>query len=59
MESTDPDVAVVVTTRGIGRPLPWFEALRPRHLEIILEIKRRLLDEVGSRVPGDSGRVAQ
>ena len=27
-------------------PLPWFEALLPRHLEIILEINRRLLDDV-------------
>jgi len=38
-------------------PLPWFEMLLPRHLEIILEINRRLLDEVRSRFPGDGGRV--
>jgi len=38
-------------------PLPWFEILLPRHLEIILEINRRLLDEVRSRFPGDGGRV--
>jgi starch phosphorylase len=38
-------------------PLPWFELLLPRHLEIILEINRRLLDEVRSRFPGDGGRV--
>ncbi|HXU89239.1 MAG TPA: glycogen/starch/alpha-glucan phosphorylase [Methylomirabilota bacterium] len=38
-------------------PLPWFEILLPRHLEIILEINRRLLDEVRTRFPGDGGRV--
>ena len=38
-------------------PLPWFEMLLPRHLEIIFEINRRLLDEVRSRFPGDDGRV--
>jgi starch phosphorylase len=38
-------------------PLPWFERLLPRHLEIILEINRRLLDEVRARFPGDEGRV--
>jgi glycogen phosphorylase len=38
-------------------PLPWFERLLPRHLEIILEINRRLLDEVRRRFPGDAGRV--
>jgi glycogen phosphorylase len=38
-------------------PLPWFEMLLPRHLEIILEINRRLLDEVQTRFPGDGGRV--
>jgi starch phosphorylase len=38
-------------------PLPWFEMLLPRHLEIILEINRRLLDEVRSRFPGDGGRL--
>jgi glycogen phosphorylase len=38
-------------------PLPWFEVLLPRNLEIILEINRRLLDEVRTRFPGDSGRV--
>jgi starch phosphorylase len=39
-------------------PLAWFELLLPRHLEIILEINRRLLDAVRERFPGDSGRVA-
>jgi len=38
-------------------PLSWFEMLVPRHLEIILEINRRLLDDVRSRFPGDDGRV--
>jgi len=38
-------------------PLAWFEAMLPRHLEIILEINRRLLDEVQTRYPGDKGRV--
>jgi starch phosphorylase len=38
-------------------PLPWFEMLLPRQLEIILEINRRLLDEARTRFPGDSGRV--
>jgi starch phosphorylase len=38
-------------------PLPWFELLLPRHLEIILEINRRLVDEVRTRFPGDEGRV--
>jgi starch phosphorylase len=38
-------------------PLPWFEVLLPRHLEIIYEINRRLLDSVRTRFPGDEGRV--
>src|SRR4029077_146083 len=38
-------------------PLAWFAILAPRHLEIILEINRRLLDDVRSRFPGDEGRV--
>src|SRR6266436_1751647 len=40
-------------------PLAWFETLLPRHLEIILEINRRLLDEVRRRFPGDEGRVGR
>jgi starch phosphorylase len=40
-------------------PLAWFEALLPRHLEIIFEINRRLLDAVRRRFPGDEGRVAR
>jgi glycogen phosphorylase len=38
-------------------PLAWFQMMLPRHLEIILEINRRLLDEVRRRFPGDAGRV--
>jgi starch phosphorylase len=38
-------------------PVLWFEVLLPRHLEIIYEINRRLLDEVRDRFPGDEGRV--
>jgi starch phosphorylase len=38
-------------------PLAWFELMLPRHLEIIYEINRRLLDSVRTRFPGDEGRV--
>jgi starch phosphorylase len=38
-------------------PAEWFEIVIPRHLEIIYEINRRLLDEVRLRFPGDDGRV--
>ena len=38
-------------------PLAWFEIMLPRHLEIILEINRRLLDTVRHRFLGDEGRV--
>jgi len=38
-------------------PVAWFEILLPRHLEIIYDINRRLLDEVRHRFPGDEGRV--
>jgi glycogen phosphorylase len=38
-------------------PLAWFETLLPRHLEIVFEINRRLLDGVRRRWPGDEGRV--
>ena len=40
-------------------PLEWFEIMLPRHLEIICEINKRLLDEVRTRFPGDEGRVAR
>jgi starch phosphorylase len=38
-------------------PVEWFETLLPRHLEIIYEINRRLLESVWTRFPGDAGRV--
>ncbi|MGE5218992.1 MAG: glycogen/starch/alpha-glucan phosphorylase [Chloroflexota bacterium] len=38
-------------------PLAWFEMMLPRHLEIIYEINRRLLDQVQTRYLGDDGRV--
>src|SRR5262249_50800944 len=40
-------------------PLGWFALLIRRNLEIVLEINRRLLDEVRHRFPGDEGRVAR
>ena len=36
-------------------PLQWFERILPRHLEIVFEINKRLLDDVRSRFPGDDG----
>jgi starch phosphorylase len=38
-------------------PVAWFEALLPRHLEIIYEINRRLIVDVRARSPGDEGKV--
>jgi glycogen phosphorylase len=38
-------------------PLKWFEIMLPRHLDIVFEINRRLLDTVRSRFPGDEQRV--
>jgi starch phosphorylase len=38
-------------------PLAWFQLMAPRHLEIVYEINRRLLDDVRARFPGDEGRV--
>ena len=40
-------------------PLAWFEIMLPRHLEIVFEINRRLMDEVRSRFPGDDKRTLQ
>ncbi len=39
-------------------PVDWMQLLIPRHLEIIYEINRRLLDDIRARFPGDDGRVA-
>ena len=38
-------------------PLPLFQSVLPRHLEIVYEINRRFLDEVRVRSPGDEGRL--
>jgi starch phosphorylase len=38
-------------------PVAWFQKIIPRHLEIIYEINRRLLDAVRTRFPGDEDRV--
>jgi starch phosphorylase len=38
-------------------PVPLFEALLPRHLEILYEINRRFLDEVRVRFPGEEERA--
>jgi starch phosphorylase len=38
-------------------PLDWFQSMLPRHLEIILEINRRLLNEVRSRFGDDDQRI--
>jgi starch phosphorylase len=40
-------------------PLEWFAIIIPRHLEIIYEINRRLLDGVRNRFPGDERRIQQ
>jgi starch phosphorylase len=40
-------------------PLPLFQHVLPRHLEIIYEINRRFLDEVRVRFPGDDQRQAR
>src|ERR1051325_11021588 len=38
-------------------PVRCFQMMLPRHLQIIFEINRRLLDDVRTRFPGDEGRV--
>ena len=38
-------------------PLDWLQLLLPRQLEIVLELNRRLLDDVRVRFPGDEERV--
>jgi len=38
-------------------PVPLFESVLPRHLQIVYEINRRFLDRVSAAYPGDSERV--
>ena len=38
-------------------PVELFEALLPRHLEIVYEINRRFLDDVKAKHPGDDGQA--
>jgi len=40
-------------------PLEMLQLLIPRHLEIILEINRRFIEQVRARFPGDDSRVAR
>ena len=38
-------------------PVPMFEKLLPRHLEIIYDINAKFLQQVNSRYPGDIGKL--
>jgi len=40
-------------------PVPLFEKILPRHLEIIYEINRRFLEDVRHQFPGDEGIVSR
>jgi len=40
-------------------PVDLFASVLPRHLEIVYEINRRFLDDVGRRYPGDGERAAR
>jgi starch phosphorylase len=40
-------------------PVGLFEALLPRHLEIVYEVNRRFLDEVRARRPGDDAKAGR
>ena len=39
-------------------PVEWFRVMLPRHLELVYEINRRLMDDVRGRHPGDDARAA-
>jgi glycogen phosphorylase len=39
--------------------VPLFEALLPRHMEIVYEINRRFLEEIRARFPGDEALVSR
>ncbi len=38
-------------------PVPLLEAVLPRHLQIILELNRRFLDQASAAFPGDTGKI--
>jgi starch phosphorylase len=40
-------------------PVSLFTEVLPRHMEIVYEINRRFLEEVGRRYPGDNDRLAR
>ncbi len=40
-------------------PLPLFQRVLPRHLEIIYEINHRFLQQIRDRFPGDNARLAR
>ena len=40
-------------------PLPLFQSLFPRHVEIIYEINQRFMEKVRERYPGDDDRLAR
>jgi hypothetical protein len=57
-----PDVAAAcgdVSKRSKNGRLLGFEMLLPRHLEIIFEVNRRLLDTVRDRFPADEERISR
>jgi starch phosphorylase len=40
-------------------PVDMLERIIPRHMEIIYQINQRLMEQVGQRYPGDSGKMAR